>query len=120
MTPNPDARLHTIAQLLTQDPGSYRGYGWLWWALKALLRATYTTDDLSLLGTCTNPTAVRLATQHHPTPDDVIRAAIDHYEYRAQRGLQYAADDHLPDGAPIRITDPDAGYANTKTTNFAY
>lgn len=108
----PDPRLQTICQMLQQDPASYQGYGWMWWTVKSMLKQHYSQQELSGLGNCMNPTCLRIAERTHPDFGDRINAAIDHYTHRAQRAQQYSSDDHLPDGAPIRILDPDFDFAN--------
>ncbi|GEM48706.1 hypothetical protein [Deinococcus cellulosilyticus] len=108
----PDPRLQAIAQILQQDPAAYRGYGWMWWAVKDLLRQHFSQEELSGLGECSNPTLLRVAERQYPQVGQRINAAIDHYTYRAQRAQLYSSDDHLPDGAPVRVLDPDFQFAN--------
>jgi hypothetical protein len=120
LTPSPDARLRSFVQILQQHPANYRAFGWLWWPVKAMLKAHYSQAELSLLGECSNTTCVRVATKLYPKPDDLINAAVEQYQDRTQRGQAQASDDHMPDGAPIRVTDPDAGFANAQTTDYAY
>lgn len=108
-----DPQLRGILQLLQTQPRAYRGFGWLWWVVKGALKAQgVTKDELFYLGNANDARAVALAMRTFGSAQAAIDAARDHYEQRAYRGLVYALDDHLPDGAAYRLTDPDAGIAN--------
>lgn len=112
MTALRDARVDGLTQLLQQQPRAYRGFGWLWWTVKAALKAHVSAEQLFLLGPSNEPAMIRLAAQTYGTASDALNAAIDHYRERALRGHVYAFDDHLPDGAAYHLYDDDAGYAN--------
>lgn len=118
MNPNPDKpqvldpRVRAIADTLQQNPRLYRGYGWLWWTVKAALKAQLTQEQLYLLGNSNDPAMVRLAAQTFGSASAALDAALDHNEMRVMMGIGYAFDDHLPDGAAYRLMDDDVGYAN--------
>jgi|GEM_PF-2253184 len=112
MQPPLDPRLRSIVQLLQRDPRTYSGYGWLWWPLKAILKAQVSKQELYLLGDENRPELVSLAQTLYGSADEIINQAIDHYQQRAMFAQLYAHDDHLPDGRAVQITDDDAGHAN--------
>jgi hypothetical protein len=107
-----DPRLMSTLTMLQRDPRCYRGFGWLWWTVKAALKAQVTPAELYLLGAANDPVCVQAAAAEYGSGTAALDAALDHYAERAYGGLVFASDDHLPDGRAVRITDPDAGHAN--------
>lgn len=108
-----DPRLRGTLQLLQTTPRAYRAFGWMWWAVKAAMKAQKVSPaELGLLGDETDDACVALASRTYGSADAVLDAALDHFKARALGGHYYAFDDHLPDGAAYRLMDEDAGYAN--------
>lgn len=103
-----DQQTTMLTILLQNDPRCYRGFGWLWWPVKAALKTRVTQRELPILGEHQEPEMIRLALETYGDVQGILDAAYDHYAQRAYLGQLLAVDDHLPDGAAYRLNDPDA------------
>jgi hypothetical protein len=99
------AALQNILQQLQEEPQRYKLFGVWWWAIKALLRRVYSTDNLYMLGLYQDQDVAAMI----PTANlqDTMRAALEEYAFNAT--LPHPASMvEAPEGDMVFIFDSDA------------
>jgi hypothetical protein len=97
--------LQNILQQLQEEPQRYRLFGVWWWFIKALLRRTYSTDNLYLLGQYQDAETAGMVPSE--TLQDTMRAALEEYRFNAMFPHPGGYVEN-PDGEIVRLFDADA------------
>lgn len=106
-------QLAPVAQLLLQDPATYRAYGPYWWSIKAALASAYPNQLWFAQGY--DDTRIRkLMERWYPDPQDLLAAALNHYRQKVVNGERYEGHSYLPgpNEETYNLYDPDMGPAN--------
>jgi hypothetical protein len=112
-----EERLRTITHILQTDPGAYRAFGIYWWTLKRWLAQYHDQATLYFLAgrTTDDPPCRHHVERLFDTPDELLRAAVQHYNTKVELGERYDGNTYFPDDdETYRLHDPDLGPANIR------
>lgn len=102
---NIQTTLRNVLLLLQTEPSNYRNFGIYWWAVKDMLKAAYTRDNLYMLKDYSDPGAPAVP---DVVQEELLRLALSEYASNARYGLgSNVVQDQ--DGGPYTLFDEDAG-----------